>query len=80
MADLARQLQPDRPGAAGECALKDDDWPHLPGAQEYLDNCALTDTEPSVRGLRRTLKASGRGIGQDRAERLMNHLAEGEKQ
>jgi hypothetical protein len=50
-------------------ALRPGDEMHLAGAQEYLDNCALTDTEPSVRGLRKAIK-----VGQDRADRLMEHL------
>lgn len=50
-------------------ALHPGDEVHLAGAQEYLDHCALTDTEPSVRGLKNALK-----VGQDRAGRIMKHL------
>lgn len=50
--------------------LQDSDWGYLPGAQEYVDKC----TPATVKGLRRAFRESGRGIGQDRAERLLTHL------
>jgi len=50
-------------------ALQPGDEVHLPGAQEYLDNCALIDAEPSVRGMKNALK-----VGQTRADRLLKHL------
>jgi hypothetical protein len=53
--------------------LKDGDAAHLPGAREYLDNCAKTDTDPSARGL-----ASALRVGQARAGRLLRHLTEEE--
>jgi hypothetical protein len=54
-------------------ALHPGDEAHLPSAREYLDNCALTDTEPSIKGLAREGK-----IGQAKAKRLLAHLAEEE--
>lgn len=49
--------------------LNDSDWDYVPGAQEYVDNCAKAGSTPSVRGLMADLH-----VGQTRAERLLTHL------
>ena len=48
-----------------------DDAVHLPSAQAYLAECAVSSTHPSVRGLKKYA-----GVGQDRAMRLLDHLGE----
>lgn len=64
---LRRRTDPSAPASAH--SLQDGDEVYVPGAVEYIDNCALTGTEPSVRGLKTALK-----IGQVRAKRILDHL------
>lgn len=64
-------LFPTRRSTDTEYVLTDADRAYLPGAQEYLDNCARTEDDPSVRGLMKALK-----VGQKRATTLLAHLAE----
>lgn len=62
-------------GAVHSPALVDSDWPYLERAEEYVRIAKDQECKPSVRGLRRWMKEqNGRGIGQDRAERLLEHL------
>lgn len=56
-------------GAVHSPVLIDSDWVYLDRASEYVHGCKDLKRKPSVRGIRRVLK-----IGQDRAERLLEHL------
>lgn len=49
--------------------LSADDAVHLPPAQAYLAECAVSDRVPSVRGLKEYAS-----VGQDRAKRLLTYL------
>jgi hypothetical protein len=65
---------PDLPAEYAESAvhssvLLDTDWAYLDKASEYVHGCKDLKRKPSVRGIRRALS-----IGQDRAERLLEHL------
>lgn len=57
------------PGAVHSPVLVDSDWAYLDRASEYVHGCKDLNRKPSVRGMRSALK-----IGQDRAERLLEHL------
>jgi hypothetical protein len=47
----------------------DSDWAYLARAEEYVSGCKDAGRKPSVRGMRAACK-----VGQDRAERLLEHL------
>lgn len=57
------------PGAVHSPVLVASDWSYLAKAEEYVRGCKDVGRKPSVRGMRSALK-----IGQDRAERLLEHL------
>lgn len=57
------------PDAVHSPVLVDSDWAYLDRASEYVHGCKDLNRKPSVRGMRSALK-----IGQDRAERLLEHL------
>ena len=56
-------------GAVHSPALVDSDWAYLARAEEYVHGCKDAGRKPSVRGMRAACK-----VGQDRAERLLEHL------
>lgn len=56
-------------GAVHSPVLIGSDWAYLDKASEYVHGCDDLNRKPSVRGIRRALR-----IGQDRAERLLEHL------
>jgi hypothetical protein len=60
---------PDVVHLPADAPLRDGDAAHLPGAREYLDNCAKGDREPSARDLAKAIK-----VGQVRAGRILKHL------
>lgn len=72
-------LPPDVPGFDPAAALHspvlvDSDWEYLAKASEYVHSCKDLKRTPSIRGLRLSLN-----VGQDRAERLLEHLGERRK-
>ena len=62
------------PGAVHSAVLEERDREYAVPAREYAAECAVSNTLPSVRGMRRELS-----IGQDRAERLLAWLESEEK-
>lgn len=49
--------------------LEGDDWVYLTAAETYVKGCKDVNRKPSVRGMKAAAK-----VGQDRAERLLEHL------
>jgi len=62
------------PGAVHSAVLEERDREYAVPAREYAAECAVSNTLPTVRGMRRELS-----IGQDRAERLLAWLESEEK-
>jgi hypothetical protein len=57
------------PGAVHSPVLEDSDWAYLERAETYVKGCKDVKRKPSIRGMRAACKC-----GQDRAERLLEHL------
>ena len=62
---LAEEVHPSEP----QPELSTADAAYLAEAKAYLEDCALSESQPSVRGLRKWAS-----VGQDRAERLLEYL------
>lgn len=57
------------PGAVHSPVLEDSDWAYLERAETYVKGCKDVKRKPTIRGMRAACKC-----GQDRAERLLEHL------